>query len=131
MSSRFRKQLSIRFLIMYMISAVLFLTSIELHIHTHDVAPAAGHQDHAVHISSLADELIPAGASDEVNVSPDGVLKISQSSFSVLAVFLLAALLVVPGCRACVGRLRDRATLLPCLPFHGTPSMRAPPAINS
>jgi cell division protein ZapA (FtsZ GTPase activity inhibitor) len=127
MSLKFGKQQSIRFLIMYMISAVLFLTSIDLHIHARDVATSAGHHGYAVHISSLTDELIPAVASDEIKVSPDGVLKINQSSFSVLAVFLLAALLVVCCSRACVGRLRDTATLLPSLPFHGTPSLRAPP----
>jgi cell division protein ZapA (FtsZ GTPase activity inhibitor) len=127
MSLKFGKQLSIRFLIMYMISAVLFLTSIDLHIHARDVATAADHHGYAVHISSLTDELIPAVAGDEIKVSPDGVLKINQSGISVLAVFLLTALLVVSCYRACVGRLRDTVTLLPCLPFHGTPSLRAPP----
>jgi hypothetical protein len=131
MSLRFGKQLSLRFLVMYMISAVLFLTSIQLHIHTRDVAASAGHQGHAVHISSLADELMPAGANDEIKVSPDGVLKINQTGFSALAVFLLVALLAISCYCACVGRLRDAGALLPCLPFYGTPSLRAPPAINS
>lgn len=126
MSMKFSKQLSSRLLVMYMISAVLFLTSIELHIHARDVATSAD-QGYAVHISSIADELMPAGASDEIKVSPDGVLKISQSVFSVLAVFLLAALLAVFCCSVCIGRLRDTGFLLPRLPFHGTPSLRAPP----
>lgn len=123
------KQLSTRMLVMYMISAMLFLTSIELHIHANDVAASAD-QGYAVHISSFDNDIILAGASDEIKVSPDGMLKINQISFSVFAVFLLAALLAVFCVCACVGRLRDTGTLLPSLPFHGTPSLRAPPAIK-
>lgn len=127
---RVNKQLSTRILVMYVISAVLFLTSIELHIHANDVATSSGH-GYAVHISSLDSGIVHSGVNDEIKVSPDGVLKINQTGFSVLAVFLLAALLVVFCACACVGRLRDTGTLLPCLPFHGTPSLRAPPAIYS
>jgi len=127
MSSGFNKQLSTRLLIMYVISAVLFLTSIELHIHARDVAAPAEHSGYAVHISSLAGELMSTDANDEIKLSPDGVLKYSQNSLSILAVFLFAAIVAVSCYLACTGRLRDGRSLLPERPFHGTPSVRAPP----
>ena len=131
MSLKFGKQLSIRFLIMYMISAVLFLTSIDLHIHARDVATAADHHGYAVHISSLTDELIPAVAGDEIKVSPDGVLKNQSKRYQrargvpadrIARGFLLSRL-CWPSAGYC------NATTLSSIPWHAVPACA--PAINS
>ena len=121
-----KKQLTIKMLIMYMISALLFLSSVELHIHTQETAATVEH-GFAVDISSLASNLMHQGSSDEIIVSPDSVLKVKQSSISMLAVFLLIAVMVAVLCRTFIGRLRESQTRLPIIPFYGTPPLRAPP----
>jgi hypothetical protein len=113
-------------LIIYMVSALLFLMSIELHIHTRDAALSADH-GMAVSFSAFADELLPATGSDEIKVNPDGLLKVNYGSVSLLAVFLLIALFALFVCCACIARLRTINTLLPPLPSYGTPPLRAPP----
>ena len=121
-----KKQLSIKMLIMYTITALLFLTSVELHIHTPETAATVEHGV-AVDISSLASNLMHQGGSDEIIVSPDGALKVKQSSVSLLAIFLLIAVMAAVLCRTFIGRLRENQTRLPILPFYGTPPLRAPP----
>ena len=64
-----KKQLTIKMLIMYMISALLFLSSVELHIHTQETAATVEH-GFAVDISSLASNLVHQVGSDEIIVSP-------------------------------------------------------------
>jgi hypothetical protein len=121
-----RKQLSIRMLIIYMITALLFLTSVKLHIHTGEHASAVDHGQ-AVSISSIASDLSSDGVSDEVNVSPDSLLKLKQDSDSLYVVFLLVAVMLAVLCRTFIGRLWENHTQLPFIPFHGTPPLRAPP----
>ena len=121
-----KKQLTIKMLIMYVITALLFLTSVELHIHTQETAATVEH-GFAVDISSFAGDLMPEGGSNEIIVSPDSVLKVKQSSVSLLAVFLLIAVLAAVQCRTFIGRLRENQTRLPIIPFRGTPPLRAPP----
>lgn len=121
-----QKQLSIKMLIIYMITALLFLTSVELHIHTDESTSAADHGS-AVSISALTGDFMPENASDEIIVSPDGVLKVKQSDISTLAVFILVAVMLAFLCRTFIGRLRESHAQLPLLPFHGTPPLRAPP----
>jgi len=123
---RNQKQLSIKMLIMYMITALLFLTSVELHIHSEKNALTVDHGT-AVSISSLASDLTPGDSSNEITVSPDSVLKVKQNSVNILAVFLLIAVMLAVLCRTFIGRLRESHTLLPALSFHGTPPLRAPP----
>lgn len=120
------KQMPIKMLIIYMITALLFLTSVELHIHTEKDASIVDHGS-AVSISSIASGLVTDGASDEISVSPDSVLKVKQGSISLLAVFLLIAVTLSVLCRTFIGRLRESHAQLPFLPFHGTPPLRAPP----
>jgi len=120
-----RKLLTMRLLIMYMISALLFLTSIDLHIHSHTRAVSAG-QDIAVHITSVADDLISSEKTGEINISPEGVLKDSQYSYSVLAVIIIVALVAVLRYFTSV-YIRDIQILFQQLPFYGTPTLRAPP----
>lgn len=123
-----KKQLTIKMLIMYVITALLFLTSVELHIHTHTKETAATvEHGFAVDISSLASRLIPNDSSNEIIVSPDSVLKVEQNSISILAVFLLIAVLAAVQCRTFIGRLREGQTRLSIIPFRGTPPLRAPP----
>jgi hypothetical protein len=120
------KQLSIKMLIMYTITALLFLTSVELHIHTQETATTVEH-GFAVDISSFASDLMHQGSSDEIIVSPEGALKVEQGNISLLAVFLLIAVLAAVQCRTFIGRVRESQTRLPIIPFHGSPPLRAPP----
>lgn len=121
-----RKQRSIKMLVIYMITALLFLTSVELHIHTQETDATVDH-GFAVSISSIAGDLISDVANDEIKVSPDSVLKVKQNSINILAVFLLIAVMLTVLCRTFIGRLREGHTLLPLIPFQGTPPLRAPP----
>ncbi len=109
-----------------MITAFLFLTSVELHIHTHETAATADH-GFAVSISSLSDSFSADSDSDEIMVSQDSVIKIKQDTVNLLAVFLLIAVLLSVLCRTFIGRIREKQTLLSIIPFHGTPPLRAPP----
>jgi hypothetical protein len=120
------KQLSVKILVMYMIMALLFLASVELHIHTAESASTADHGS-AVSISSFTDDLMAEGSGDEINVSPDGVMKVKQDDISVFAVFLLVAVMLAVLCPTFIGRLRGSHALLPLAPFYGAPSLRAPP----
>lgn len=124
--SKSGKQRSVRLLIMYVIGALLFLTSIDLHIHTREAAASADH-GMAVSISAISDNLVSGSAAEEINVSPDGVLKVPQVSFQLLVLLLLVAILLVSVCRSCIARWRDSQRLLPIIPFHGAPPLRAPP----
>ena len=123
-----KKQLTIKMLVMYVITSLLFLTSVELHIHTHTKETAATvEHGFAVDVSSLASIFLPEGSNNEIIVSPDSVLKVKQSSVSLLAVFLLIAVIAAVLCRTFIGRLRESQTRLPLIPFYGTPPLRAPP----
>lgn len=124
--SKHHKQLPIKMLIIYMVAALLFLTSVEIHIHSQDAAATADH-GFAVSISSVANELMPENSADEIVVSPDGALKVKQNTVNMLAIFLLIAVMVTVLCRTFIGRLREGHTQLPLIPFHGTPPLRAPP----
>lgn len=123
---RSNKQLSIKMLIIYMISALLFLTSVELHIHTQKAATFEEHGA-AVSISSLSSDLLPLGDSSEIKVSPDAALKHPQNSFSLLAVFLLITLLAAMANYCSIARYQIFNDLLPDRPFHGAALLRAPP----
>jgi len=113
-------------LIMYVVAALLFLTSVELHIHTHETAPVAEH-GFAVSISSLDSNFVPQLASEEINVGSDSVLRVEYDTVSAVAVFILLALLLTAWRRTFVGRLREKPVRLSCLPFRGLPPLRAPP----
>ncbi len=90
-------------LIMYTITALLFLTSVELHIHTQETAATVEH-GFAVDISSFAGTLMHQGSSDEIIVSQESALKIKQSSVNLLAIFLLIAVMAAVLCRTFIGR---------------------------
>lgn len=77
-----------------MISTLLFLTSIELHIHTEDAAVKADH-GFAVSISSIAGDLNAIDTNDKIKVSPDSVLKLKQSDINLLVIFLLVSIIIV------------------------------------
>lgn len=121
-----KKRQSTKMLVIYMITALLFLTSFEIHIHDQQAAASADHGS-AVSISTLANDLMPEGSSDEITVSPDGVLKLKQSTVSILAIFLLIAVMLTVLCRTFIGRLREVHTQIPFVPFHGAPPLRGPP----
>ena len=119
------KQISIKLLIIYMISALLFLSSIELHIHTHKAAATADHGS-AVSITSLPDSLVSAEEAQEIEVSPDGMLHAHASTPNILALFILLTILVAVLQQIFIRPIEStRNTLV--LPFFGTPSLRAPP----
>ena len=123
-------RLTTRLLVIYLISALLFITSIRLHVHVNDDTVAAAQSSH-IHISSVTGNLGSPDMDDEVNISPLGVLKSNQNDYSVLAVFLLTILVAVSSSYTCVTRIREIQTRYPLLPFHGAPSLRAPPLSNS
>jgi len=120
------KQLSTKMLVIYMISALLFLTSIDLHIHTQEAATVADHGS-AVSISSLTANTVMESLSDEITVSPDGVLKIKQHAVTFLAVLLFLAIVTVVQRCTRIARLRESNSQIPYIPFQGTPPLRAPP----
>ena len=123
---RRKRQLSAKLLIMYMISALLFLTSFDLHIHTDEAAASAEH-GFSVSISSISNDLSVANSNDEIAVNPDGILKIQQLSHVFLAIFILFVLISAVFNVVRTLRLTNSHTLI-SLPFYGTPSLRAPPA---
>lgn len=117
------KQFSIKLLIIYMISTLLFLSSIELHIHTEEAASYVSHGS-SVSITTLSNDLIDIA--NEIEVSPDGMLKVQQSTASLLAIFLLLTLIIGIFSQISITRIIDpHTTIKP--PFYGTPSLRAPP----
>ncbi len=113
-------------LVMYMITILLFLTSVEIHIHDHQAAAVSDH-GYAVSISSIASSFLPGDSSEEIIVIPDGALKVKQSSMDLAAVFLLIAIMVIVLCRTFNGRLQEIRIRLPVISFYGTPPLRAPP----
>jgi len=119
------KQLSIKILIMYMISILLFLSFIELHIHTKEAAATADH-GFSVSITSLSNGLINIDAAGEIEVSPDSMLKIDNNAPNILTIFLLLALVIAIFIPISVSRIKNTHTTLE-LPFFGTPTLRAPP----
>jgi len=119
------KRLSTKALIIYMISALLFLSSIELHIHTNDTAATADH-GYAVSITSLSNNINNLKISGEIEVSPDGMLKIQHSAPNILAIFLLLALIFTVFIQIFTARVRNKHQTS-ALPFFGTPALRAPP----
>ena len=120
------QQFTARMLIMYVVAALLFLTSVELHIHTHEAAPVAEH-GFAVSISSLDSNFVPNLVSEEINVGTDGVLKIEHDTVSFMAVFMLVAVVLVALRQIFVGRLRENYVRILTIPFRGLPPLRAPP----
>ncbi len=123
---RNQQKLTARMLIMYVVVALLFLTSVELHIHTHDAAPTAEH-GFAVSISSLDSDFVPHLASEEINVGTDSVLKVEHDTVSFMAVFMLIAVLLIALRQTFVGRLRENYVRISSIPFRGLPPLRAPP----
>jgi len=119
------QQYSAKALIIYMISTLLFLTSIELHIHTQEAAASADH-GYAVSISSISTELAGGNSADEINVSPDGLLKVHHDTPDVIAVFLLLILILAIFSRVITPPYRE-TRFSPVLPFYGSPALRAPP----
>ncbi len=125
MSPAPRNRGSFRLLVIYMISALLFLTSIELHIHTKEAAAFEDH-GHAVSISTLANSLDTHMDSDEISVSPDGLLKIQAPGLDIVAIFTLLTLIISFTCGHYFRLLKQRHKRIE-RPFYGTPTLRAPP----
>ncbi len=108
-----------------MISTLLFLTSIELHIHTKEAAAYEQHGQ-SVSISSLTSKINQANDVDEINVSPDGLLKIQASAPVLIAIFMLLALVIYGSCSRYLNFQKQNHRFIQ-LPFYGTPALRAPP----
>lgn len=108
-----------------MISALLFLSSIELHIHTHEAAATADHGS-AVSITSLPDSLVSPTDAQEIEVSPDGMLHAHAHLQNILALFVLLTILITVLQQVSIRPIK-RTTSTLALPFFGSPSLRAPP----
>ena len=126
---RFLKHQSTKMLIIYLIGALLFLTSVDLHIHTQQAAASEEHGA-AVAISSLSSEFLPDIINDEITVSPDSVLKVDQSDVDLFVVFLLVAIFAIVTLNSFASRLRELHAMLPGESTYNSPLLRAPP-LNS
>ncbi len=119
------KQFSIKVLMLYLISTLLFLSSIDLHIHTKKAAAVEDHGS-AVSITKFTSNLFNFDTSDEIEVSPDGMLEVQHTTPDLLAVFLLLVLVIAVFTRISVYSIDNTSAKLG-LPFFGFPSLRAPP----
>ena len=127
MTLAIKQQQTVRWLIIYMISALLFVTSSDLHIHSKEAAATSEHGA-AVSISKLSDELSSMTDHEEIKVSPDGgLVKVNSPSGNLMAVFAVLLLIAVTVFSQCLRGLICRKIHLPKIPFHGTPPLRAPP----
>lgn len=115
-----------------MISALLFLSSIELHIHTHEAAASADHGA-AVSITSLpndfSSQIAAQKSASEIEVSPDSILHAHQNASNILAIFLWLVFFVSIFIAVGISRNRKSINFIQ-LPFYGTPALRAPPQIS-
>jgi len=118
--------LTARMLIMYMIVALLFLTSFDLHIHTDEAAVEAEH-GFAVSISSIDTDFLAGVDSEEINVGLDGVLKVEHDTVSFIAVFLLLAIVLAILQRIFIGIIRENNFSYFVISLSGLPPLRAPP----
>lgn len=125
---RNNSSLPYRLLVMYIISALLFLMSTPLHIHSKEAAATAEHGA-AVSVSSLVvTEVIQADARNQINISPDGLLKTKPPGFNMPVIFLLIALIVFGIPRICSRcRFPRSQRISPDTPEYGMPLLRAPP----
>ena len=116
-----------RLLVMYMISALLFLMSTPLHIHSKEAATTAEHGA-AVSVSSLVNDIIQADTQNQININPDGLFKANPADFNIPMIPLLIALLVFSIPRICVRcRFPRSQRISPDTPDYGMPLLRAPP----
>lgn len=120
-----QRQLQMKTLVIYMISALLFLTFVEVHIHNSIGAASADH-GYAVSISSL-DSALLGDSSDEIKVSPSGMLKAKQTIVSFNAVFLLVVTLLIVLTHVIVSRFIEASIRYFVILFHRSPPLRAPP----
>ncbi|MBL4711650.1 MAG: hypothetical protein JKX75_03985 [Gammaproteobacteria bacterium] len=120
------KLLTTRMLIIYIITALLFLTSFDLHIHTDEAALAAEHGS-AVSISSIDADFLAGADSEEINVGLDGVLKIEHDADSFIAVFLLFTILLSVLQQILIGIIRENNFSCFVVSLSGLPPLRAPP----
>jgi hypothetical protein len=121
-----QKLLTARTLIMYMVAALLFLTSFDLHIHTDEAAVAAEH-GFAVSISSMGSDFLVGVDSEEINVGLDGVLKVEYDTVSFIATFLLLAIVLAVLQRIFIGIIRENNFSYFVISLSGLPPLRAPP----
>jgi len=113
-------------LIMYMIAALLFLTSFDLHIHTDEAALTAEH-GYAVSISSIDTDFLAGTDGEEINVGLDGVLKIEHDAVSFIAIFLLLAIVLAVLQKILIGIIRENNFSYFVISLSGLPPLRAPP----
>lgn len=119
------KKISIKVLIMYLVSTLVFLSSIDLHIHTDKVAAFEDH-GFSVSITSLTSNQLNFDTADEIEVSPDGMLKVQDGAPDILVIFLLLAIIVAVFSRLYILRSHNTCRIF-ALPFYGSPSLRGPP----
>ncbi|PCI68761.1 MAG: hypothetical protein COB26_07350 [Piscirickettsiaceae bacterium] len=108
-----------------MISALLFLTFVEVHIHNSFGAANADH-GHSVSISSL-DTALLGDSADEIKVSPSGMLKAKHNIVNFGAVFLLVVTLLIVLTQVIIWQFRESSIRYFVILFHRSPPLRAPP----
>ena len=127
MTISLKKQAGLKAMIIYMIFALLFLTSLKLHIHTGDAVILSDHGA-AVSISDFVSiDVQSMTSAGEVEINPDGLFKLIKKTVA-FALMLLTVLLALPlVCRFCIHRKLKLVVPRQIQPFFGAPILRAPP----
>lgn len=114
-------------MVIYMIFALLFLSSLKVHIHTGDAAVLADHGA-AVSISDFSSQdALTNTLIGEIEINPDGLIKLVKKVVG-FALILLAVVLAIPlVCRDCIRQKLVFIFPRQSLPFFGAPILRAPP----
>ncbi len=114
-------------MVIYMIFALLFLSSLKLHIHTGDAAILADHGS-AVSISDFSNlENLVNSSIGEIEINPDGLFKLVKKVATFALVLLVVILSLLLVCRDCLRRKFVFPFPRQSLPFFGAPILRAPP----
>ncbi len=118
-----------RGIVVYVIAALLFLLSFDLHIHTHEAAVTADHGS-AISISALSVDPADSSANDEIAVDPDSALSSPGGDSLDFLVFivLLCVISLLPKLLY-LGRQGEHRPLWQPRRLYTVPLLRAPPRL--
>jgi len=120
-----QQPLQTKAIILYMISALLFLAFVEVHIHN-SIGAVNAYHGHAVSISSL-DTALLGDSADEIKVSSSGTLKAKHNTVNFGALFLLVVTFFIVLSQAIIWQFREGSIRYFVILYHRSPPLRAPP----